>query len=180
MIATFRRIRIKGGWKREGRTVKAVAGRAINKNLSTLGAFLPRAMRKGWIGRNPLENVPNERIKVKAVRVDYMPDDNLRALIATASEIWLRAFVVVAYYTGARRGDLLRLERDRDVDLDGSKATAEARVGPSVYIYGNKADTPHWIPLHPSAVQTLYDLRSEPTIDRMVFPGVVQWILLAG
>ena len=56
------------------------------------------------------------------------------------------------------------------MDLDGSKATAEGGVGPSVYICGIKADTPHWMPLHPSAVLALYELRSEPTIDRMVLP----------
>ena len=169
-VAKYRSIRMAGGWKRGGRVVKAVAGRAINKDLATLSAFLTRAVRKGWAAQNALENAPDERIKVKAVRVDYMPDDDLRALIAAADGTWLQALVIVAYYTGARRGDLLRLEWGTDVDFDGSKVASEGRAGPHIFIQGNKADTPHWMPLHPIAVRALENLRRKPVIDQKVFP----------
>ena len=50
------------------------------------------------------------------------------------------------------------------MDLDGSKASAEGRPGPHIFIRGNKADTPHWMPLHPAAVEALRALRREPVI----------------
>ena len=169
-VATYRRIRMAGGWKRNGRTVKPVRGRAINRDLATLSAFLTRAVRKGWVASNVLENAPDERVKCKTVRVRYMPDEDLRVLIGAADEAWLRALIIVAYYTGARRSDLLDLEWDRDVDLNGKLSVGEGRSGPHVFISGNKADTPHWVPLHPAAVQALLGLRRQPVIDRKVFP----------
>lgn len=72
--------------------------------------------------------------------------------------------------SGLRRGDLLSLEWERDIDLDGSRAAAEGRVGPHIYIRGAKADTPHWMPLHPDAAKALKRLRNIPRIDRLVFP----------
>ncbi len=170
-IVKYRSVRMTGGWQRNERVVKAVRGRAINKDLATLSAFLARAVRKNWISRNPLEGAKDERVKVKAVRVKYMPDDDLRTLVEAAEPVWLRALVIVAYYTGARRGDLLRLEWERDIDFDGSQVVQEKRVGPHIYVQGAKADTPHWMPLHPAAVMVLRRLRlTEPVIDPLVFP----------
>lgn len=169
-IAKYRSVRMKGGWKRDGRIVKAVGGRAINKDLSTLSAFLSCAARKGWVKTNALKGAADEKVKVPAVRVDYMPDEDLALLVEAASDTWMRAFVIGAYYTGARRGDLLRLEWERDTDLDGTKGVAEARIGPQIYIRGNKADTPHWMPVHPAAVKALEQLRRHPIIDKKLFP----------
>lgn len=169
-VAKYRSVRMAGDWERNGRTVKAIGGRAINRDLGTLSAFLTRAVRKGWIRENVLKNQPDEKIKVAKVRVAYMPDGDLHTLIGAASEVWMEALVVIAYYTGARRGDLLRLEWDRDVDFDGSKVVGEGLTGPHLYVRGNKCDSPHWAPLHPAAAGVLRKLRAEPVIDRKVFP----------
>jgi integrase len=168
-IAEYRRVRMAGGWGRDGRTIKAVAGRAINKDLGTLSAFLTRAAKKRWIVRNVLEGETDEKVKVKKVRVQYMPDADLRAIIEAADNPWMRAFVLVAYYTGARRSDILKLEWETDVDFDGAKVAAEGRTGPHVFIRGAKADTAHWTPLHSAAVRALKDLRKQPVIGPMVF-----------
>ena len=169
-IGKCRRLRMAGGWEYAGRTMKAVAGRGINKDLATLSAFLNRAAVHGWIAKNPLTAAPDERIKVKRVRVKYMPDKDLRMLIDVAEPDWSRAFVIVAYYTGARRSDLLRFEWDTDIDFDGQKVEHEGRVGPHIFARGNKADTGHWMPSHPAAVDALRSLRAQPTLDRKVFP----------
>lgn len=169
-IAKYRSVRMNGGWKRNGRTIKAVRGRAINKDLATLGAFLSRAVRKRWIAANVLHGATDERIKVKPIRVEYLPDEDLQALINAADEAWMRALILVAYYTGGRRSDLLALEWDRDIDLDGSRSRAEGRAGPHIFIRGDKADTPHWMPIHPAAVQALATLRQQPVINNRVFP----------
>jgi integrase len=168
-VARYRSALMNGGWKRGGRDVKPVQGRAVNKNLATLSAFLTRAVKKRWIAVNPLERQPDERIKVKAVRVQYMPDDDLREIIKAADNPWMQAFIVVAYYTAARRSDVLRLEWDRDVDFDGTKVAGEGRSGPHVYVQGAKADTPHWMPLHSAAVDALKALRDRPVITPKVF-----------
>ncbi|MFH0980923.1 MAG: tyrosine-type recombinase/integrase [Planctomycetota bacterium] len=170
-IGKYRSARMTGGWHRaDGRPVKAVGGRAVNKALATLAAFLARCVRKGWITRNILEKQPDERIKVPSIRVEYMPNADLAKLIDATAGSWLQAFIIVSYYCGARRNDILALEWDRDIDLEGTKAVAEGRTGPHVYVRGTKADTPHWCPLHPAAVKALRDLRAQPVIDKAVFP----------
>jgi len=170
-IAAYRSKRLEGGWTYKARTIKAVSGAAFNADLRTLSSFLSRCVRKGWIAKNVLERQPGQRVKVSAKRVRYMPDADLSALIEAAEPPWMRTLIIVAYYTGSRRGDLLRIAWDRDTDLDGSKARGEGRLGPHVFIRGNKSDTPHWIPLHPAAVAALQGLRRcELVIDPLVFP----------
>ena len=150
--------------------LKGRGGRAVNGDLRTLSAFLTRAVRKGWVGRNVLQAAADAKVKVPTIRVDYMPNADLWRLVAAAGEAWLRAFIVLAYYTGARRADLLALEWERDVDLDGSKVKPEGLIGPHVYIVGSKTDTPHWTPLHADAVQALQQLRRAPVVDPKLFP----------
>jgi integrase len=160
----YRAARLAGGWEREGETVKAVGGRAWNGDLATLSAFLTRAAKKRWVSSN-LPELADLRVKVKAIRVKYMPDADLRQLLEKSAEKWLRAAILLTYYTGARRGDLLRMEWDKDIDHEG----LEGRTGPHIYVYGNKGDTPHWTPLHPAAVEALKELRAEPKIGPNVF-----------
>jgi integrase len=168
----YRRKRMAGGWKLEGRVVPAIGARAMNKELGTLSAFLSRAKRNNWIPTNPLigDNSGAERAKTRKARVPYLPDEVLHACIGAASPRWMQVMIIVAYYTGARKPDLLALEWDRDVDLTGDKVKPEGLVGPHIWIDGNKSDSPHWVPLPQSATVALSALRQEPSIDRMVFP----------
>ena len=169
-IARYRARLVAGGWKRGKRTVKPMAGRTVNRQLSTLSAFLSYAVRKRFVARNVLLGQRDERVKVSRIRVRYMPDADLQALINAADEQWLKTLVIVAYYTAARRGDLLRLEWDGDIDLHGEVVAAEGRSGPHIYIRGTKADTPHWMPLHSGAVDALHRLRAQPIVSPRVFP----------
>ena len=61
------------------------------------------------------------------------------------------------------------MEWDRDLDMDGSRAAQEGRSGPHIYIRSHKSDTPHWMPLHPVAVEALTAFRQEPKITPKVF-----------
>ncbi|GMU22574.1 MAG: hypothetical protein AMXMBFR13_26590 [Phycisphaerae bacterium] len=169
-VSKYRAARLAGRWRSNGRPAPPIGGHSLNKHLNTLSAFFTRAVRKGWVVANPLKGATDERVKVPQPRVEYMPDADLRALVDAADTVWLRALVIVAYYTGARRNDLLALAWDRDIDLDGSKVAGEGRSGPHIYVRGSKADTPHWMPLHPAAVQALKALRQEPVIAPEVFP----------
>ncbi|MCH8807959.1 MAG: efflux RND transporter permease subunit, partial [Planctomycetes bacterium] len=168
IIAKWRSVRMKGGWMRDGFPTRPIKGSSINTELGIISSFIERAVRKRWAIRNVLRNAVDERVKVRSPRVDYMPDDDLRKILA-AADPWMRAFIIVAYYSAARRGDLLRLEWDRDVDLDGSKAAAEGRIGPHLFVRGHKADTPRWIPIHYIAISALRELRQQPRISPRVF-----------
>jgi integrase len=139
VIARFRSVRMAGGWKRNGCMIMAVGGCTINRDLATLSAFLGRAAKKEWVAKNVLEDARDERVKVPKPRPKYMRDEDLLKLLKETHDAWSGALIHVAYDTGARRGDLLSLEWERDVDLDGSRAAAEGRVGPHIYIRGAKA-----------------------------------------
>jgi integrase len=168
-IRKYRRVRMAGGWDRDGRAVSAIEGRAMNKDLATLSAFFERASAHRWIRGNPLAGRKDERVKTKKIKHEYMPDADLAAIIRHAQPLWLRVFVMMTYYTGARRGDLLSLHWD-DVDFEGAKSVEMGSASPRVWIRGNKADTAHWVDLSTSAVQAMRSLRLQPVVDRLVFP----------
>lgn len=168
-VATYRNVRLTGGWLRNGRTMRAVSAHAVNGDLRTLGAFLSRAVKKRWITDNVLAGAQDEFVKTRTIKVAYMPDADLRVILQKAGDGWLRSFLLLAYYTGARRSDLLSLDWE-DVDLTGETVAPEGRQGPHIYIRGSKADTPRWTPLHPDAVAAVKTLRRHPVIDRKLFP----------
>lgn len=172
-IGKFRAARLSGDYTpRAGRRLRPVKPVSVNGDMRVLCAYLNRLVLKRWIVRNPLEKAAGVLCKVAQCRVRYLPDSDLDTLIEAAPDTWWRSLILVAYYTAARRNDLLALEWT-DIDLDGTMSKDGAdRIGPHIYIRGAKADTAHWMPLHPDAVEALKRLRAEPRIDRLVFPVV--------
>ena len=66
-IATYRNVRLAGGWVWHGRTMRAVSAHAVNGDLRTLGAFLSRAVKKRWVTASVLANIGRN------LRIDGVP-----------------------------------------------------------------------------------------------------------
>ncbi len=189
---TFQSRRLAGGWKleqpkRDKKSRKvggtelvdqgAVGPRGVNKEITLLKAFCKRAVKRGFMTINPFDDV--EQLKEKSTRPEYIPDIDLKAIIAaakTSAHPWMYAMLVVKIFTGCRNQDIIALEWDRDVDLDGLRVIPDGIDRPKIYVAGEKADTGHWIPMHGDVKAALIEWKSHESQamkigpNRKVFP----------
>ncbi len=94
----------------------ANVGRAtVNKNIRTLKASLSRAVKRGYLRKNPVSGVQQVREYEKEIRV-LSTGEVEKLLEACLSEHW-EAFISLAVTTGMRRGEMLAL-RWQDVDFN--------------------------------------------------------------
>jgi integrase len=100
---------------------------SIRKAHIVARSALDRAVRWGWIRRNPAATADPPPVRSHHVRP---PDpDDVRRLIAAAerNDPLFAVFLRVAAATGARRGELCAL-RWSDMDLDGARLTIERSI----------------------------------------------------
>ena len=99
-----------------------------NRNLTVLRSVFALAVEEEWIDRDPTKKLRKEREQQKET---FLSGEQMTALVE-ACDPWLRPIVLTAYYTGARRGDLVgdnRASRGKppltwvDVDLAGRRIT---------------------------------------------------------
>lgn len=140
-----------------GRRKNSVA--TVNKRLRYLRGALNKAVRRGYIVRNPMDEWQWEREEQKIPRA-LSESEKAKLLDACPTEQW-RVFVFVALTTGCRRGELLALTWDR-VHLD----TAQ------VVITGTKAKRDRVQPLHSDAVVMLRALQASTLRHGGPFAGL--------
>ena len=96
--------------------------------LSTLNVVFRFAHNNGWINGNPagyLSDLP------KSVPYKRWTDEDIKKFLGTASEP-LRLAVLLALYTGQRRGDIIRMRWD---DYDGETIhVVQEKTGKELYI----------------------------------------------
>lgn len=93
------------------------------KKLRYVRAAFNKAVRRGYIARNPMEGWTWERERQREIRV--ISDAEETALLEAAEKLYgsqWRTFIFVALRLGARRGELLALGWNR-VDFDNSTAS---------------------------------------------------------
>jgi integrase len=91
------------------------AGRApatVNKEIQVIKRLCKKAHQWGRIMANPAVIV--EKLRVNNGRVRFLEPEELEGLEAALPE-WLRPIVIFAHFTGARRGEILKLTWN-DVD----------------------------------------------------------------
>jgi integrase len=123
-----------------------------------------------WRGVNPASRI--ERFAERSRERYLLPDEAKRLFAALSLEPSkdLRAFVVIALFTGARRNDILSM-RWADVNFETTSWT----------IPDPKSRTPYIVPLMPEVVEILNERRSDSKLtdskanlkeSPYVFPGV--------
>ena len=147
----------------------------VNRELSTLRAMLNEAIVNDWLLVNPFKRVrPGELISIADERkrttvISYAEEARLLSVCGTDHRRHLKAFLIAALDTGARRGELLSL-RWSDVDfnagqigrLDSSLAFVD---GTGLKSYKGKTVSYRPVPLTPRLAAALLDLREKPGIS---------------
>jgi integrase len=105
---------------------------AADQTIKNEIAVLRRILRLGYRNRKVAQLPPFPEIEVQNTRAVFFEDDEFERLIKAIPDAiadgrdrgneWLVPFVVAARWTGARRDELLTLER-RQIDLDTGKVT---------------------------------------------------------
>jgi integrase len=80
-----------------------------NREIALLRHLLTKATHWGLLPRNPLMGLQYRNPEPPRER--YVTDDELAHAIEHAPQPWLKALLWLAYLTGLRRGDLLRITR---------------------------------------------------------------------
>jgi integrase len=134
----------------------------VNRELSTLRAMLNEAIVNDWLLVNPFKRVrPGELISIaderkRTVVISAEEEAKLLAVCNTPHRRHLKAFIIAALDTGARRGELLRLRRP-DVDFT-------ADVINNITSYKGKTVDRRPVPLTARLKETLLDLFVTPSI----------------
>lgn len=127
------------------------AAATVNKKCRYLKAALSKAIRRGYLARNPMDGWRMEREDEKPPRIVTTAEET--ALMDRAEELYglrMSAFVVTALNTGARRGELVGLEWSR-VDLDGKR----------IHLTHTKGKRDRLIPLTERVVEVLHCLKAQ-------------------
>lgn len=141
------------------------AGATINRYLATLSHMFTTAVRE-WrlIDRNPVRDVSKK--KEARGRTRFLDNAERTALLAAcASSVWagLYPLALLAITTGARRGELIRLQWS-DVNLDPKS--------PQALVRESKNGEPRVLPLVGRSLEALGTLRLQHGArSRFVFPA---------
>lgn len=162
--ATYTRgkVKVNGRGKDVAPTEYARSGATVNRYLATLSHLFSIAQ-KEWrvVDRNPVREITKK--KEARGRIRFLSDDERERLIAACDKSeWqpLKALVVLAISTGARRGELAGLTWDR-IDLRRGQAT----------IYETKNGDPRVLPLVGKALEALRELKLQNSSrSAFVFP----------
>ncbi len=94
---------------------KSVSPVTLNIELRTLKAAFYTAMRWKLVMENPFKHVP--LLRVPEEQPMYLTKEGFQKLVSVISEKWFRDLVIVAAFTGLRRGELLNL-RWKHIDFE--------------------------------------------------------------
>lgn len=126
-------------------TKTTVGPRTMNCDQQCLVRILNEAVADGYLDKNPLAGMKKLRVPQRSRR--YLTKAEVAALVR-AAEPHFRPMLVAAVYTGARKGELVRL-RWTDIDFDAGK----------IALFRPKVGSADWIDLHPALAEELKRLR---------------------
>ena len=139
---------------------RAVRPATVNKEIRTLRAIFKKAIKRGYLDKNPFDGVEKFREPERSIRILSL--DEIDKLLAAAPSLCWKTFVYLALITGMRRGDFTHLEWD-DIDLAGGVLTVQNKAG----WRKTKSGKIRHLALTEQAVRLLKELRAE-TKGRLV------------
>jgi integrase len=138
---------------------RGLAASSTNKYRTILNSTFSFSIRWGKFDQNPVSAVPQRR-EPPGRDVFLTPSQFSKLLAACGDDAELRAFIIIAGTTGARKSSILA-RRWKEVELDGRT--------PHLYIPKTKNGRPQRLPLAGIAVAALKDLPSY-RYDDFLFP----------
>ncbi len=124
LIAHFGELRIESirstrveSWRDEQVSERGMSRRNANKLLAILHGIFEHAVRKHGLLANPVKDVEKLRESYDAERFDFYSPEEVRELVAKASDAQDGAVYLTASFSGLRRGELIGLLWE-DVDFE--------------------------------------------------------------
>lgn len=124
LIATFGALRIESigsarieRWRDEQVRDHEMSRRNANKLLAILHGIFEHSVRKHGLLRNPVKEVEKLRESYDAARFDFYSPEEIRKLVAKASDAQDGALYLTAAFSGLRRGELIGLLWE-DIDFE--------------------------------------------------------------
>lgn len=134
---------------------KTITPCEVNKEVTALKVIFNRAVRHGKLKLNPITQV--KRLPENNVRQRILAQEEFKALL-DASEPHLKPILMVAYYMGMRKDEIVRLVWS-EVDLKKGFIRLPAER--------TKTDNPRNIPIHPEVKMVLERLPRGLHTDRV-------------
>jgi integrase len=146
---------------------RLAAGRkvaTVNKDIRTLKAVFNLAIDpRGYLfeGQNPFRKIKQRKYCPKPIR--YVSPQEFRSLCASATNLWWKALLSVAYTTGARIGEILNLTW-ADLDFETNQIRiARKQEGEGSPTWEPKDREGRVLPTPPEVMQLLADLQASST-----------------
>jgi integrase len=137
-----------------------VAIGTVNKDIRTLKRIFNLAIApRGYLNQNPFASIKQRKQSTKPIR--YVTPQEFQKLLTAATTLWWRAFLSVAYTTGARLGELLHLTW-ADVDFEQDRVRiARKDASYDLIQWEPKDHEGRVVPCPAQATQLMADLQSE-------------------
>lgn len=162
-LESYRRIRLRTPTVR-GQRKRTVA--TVNRELETLRAALNYAVREGWLITSPVartRSLIQKSSETRRCRVLSREEETRLLAACTGPREYLRAILIAALDTGARRGELFKMQW-ADVDLVNCEIT--------LLVSNTKTEQERRVPVTARLLTELQRLREQtsPAPDDRVFP----------
>ena len=132
----------------------------VNIELRTIKAFFNRLKQWSIVTKNPCDGV--QQIRKPDELPSYLTFDQLRMLLNSIQDPWLKEFVIFASMTGTRLGEVTNLSWD---DVSFERKTITIRSSHTYQVKGGKLRI---IPMNQSVFELL---KTKEPKQGMVFPG---------
>ena len=132
-------LRRAGGIRRSGEAGdKELSNKSVRNHLGVLGVALNYAVSLGFIATNPMTSVKKPSAR-RSKEMTVWDHGEVAVFLRENHDHWLRPLFYLAFYTGARRGELLGL-RWSDLDL----ASGQMSIRQNLVLVGGRLhfDTP--------------------------------------
>ena len=94
---------------------------SVNIHLRQIKAALEKAVKWGYIEKNPLKEIKQCRVKNENLP-EFLTKEEVKSLMDGIPEGNFKSFILFCLYTGCRRGEALNITWD-DVDMERGRAT---------------------------------------------------------
>lgn len=140
----------------------------LRQNVNILRMIVRKAVSNGLCEKNPFDGVTLARTMKAQSRGAYAPEEI--ALLIQTADGWLRAFLLVAFGTGMRTGEMLALQW-KDVDLDAQTIMVGRNISKGRVVETTKTHTVRTIDMLDIVTEGLRSYYVSRKSDVWVFPN---------
>lgn len=138
----------------------------INKITGVLNNILVQARKQGYIYKNPIEDIGNQ--KEEPLEYRYFSKEEIQQFFTYNRNHSQFYFYLIALYTGMRRGELVGLKWDR-IDFTNNQILVTRTFDSQGLKDTTKSSKKRVVPIHPKVKEALIELKSNNPLSLFVF-----------